>query len=223
MGYIYQIKNDLNEKVYVGKTTRQIIDRYKEHLSRIYERNNHLYLAMRKYGKEHFYIEQIEECDNSQLNEREQFWIKKLNSYNNGYNETYGGEGTSYIDYEKIKPYLYQNLSTRQISEITGISQTTICQCLNKYFTPEEIKTRANTLMGLKNSIIIEQYDLEGNFIKEYPSLKSIPNICHRNISDALNKRRKSAGGYLWKRKDDTTPIEELVNANKNKHKHKHN
>lgn len=41
---------------------------------------------------------------------------------------------------------------------------------------------------------------MNGELIATYPSLKSIPNICHRNISDVLYGRRKSAGGYLWKR-----------------------
>lgn len=221
MGFIYQIKNDINDKTYVGKTTRTIAQRFQEHLERIYQRDNHLYLAMRKYGKEHFYIIQLEECANELLNEREKYWISQMDSYNNGYNETLGGDGSSLIDYElQIKPFFNTNLSTKEISNIIGISSTTVCNCFNLYFTKEEIKERANKLIGNKNSTIIEQYDFDGNFIQEYPSLKSVPNICHRNISDVLNKRRKSAGGFLWKRKDDPTSIKELVLINKNKYRH---
>lgn len=224
MGFIYQIKNDINDKIYIGKTTRTVQKRFQEHLKRINERNNHLYLAMRKYGKEHFYPVELEECPNEQLNEREIYWIKKLNTYENGYNETLGGEGMALIDYEKqIAPYLNQNLSIRDISKLTGISTTTVGLYINTILNKETIKQRGNFACGKKNSKIIEQYDLDGNFIQEYPSLKSIPNVCHRNITRVLSKQQKSAGGFLWKAKDDPTPIEKLVFANKNKHKNKLN
>lgn len=222
MGFIYQIKNDVNEKIYIGKTTRTLKIRFNEHKSRVNEQNSHLYLAMRKYGIEHFSIEPLEKCENSLLNEREQYWIEKLDTYNKGYNETLGGEGLSIIDYNsQIKPFWDQGLSIREIYNITKISPVTISNILySNDITEEEIKSRAKNIIGEKNSKAIQQYDFNGNFIAEYPSLKSIPNICHRNISDVINKRRKSAGGYLWKYSTDNTPIEELVLQNKNKYKH---
>ena len=126
MGFIYQIKNDVNEKIYIGKTTRTLKIRFNEHKSRVNEQNFHLYLAMRKYGIEHFSIEPLEECENSLLNEREQYWIEKLDTYNKGYNETLGGEGLSIIDYNsQIKPFWDQGLSIREIYNITKISPVT--------------------------------------------------------------------------------------------------
>jgi len=175
---------------------------------------------MRKYGKENFYAEELEKCDNEILDIREKYWIEYFDTYKQGYNETLGGEGMPLINYdERLKEYLNQNLSIRDISKITGISTNSISAYYNTIFSKEEIKNKANKIIGSKNSTVIEQYDLNGNFIKEYSSLKSIPNICHRNISDVLNRRRRSAGGFLWKKKNDPTPIEDLVMANKNKHK----
>lgn len=50
---------------------------------------------MNKYGVDNFIFEIIEEVPNKILNEREVYWIKKLNSIiPNGYNMTTGGEGT---------------------------------------------------------------------------------------------------------------------------------
>ena len=43
---------------------------------------------MRKYGLENFTFEVLEECDAAALNERELYWIRKYDSYNNGYNAT---------------------------------------------------------------------------------------------------------------------------------------
>lgn len=56
-----------------------------------------LYRAFNRYGIQNFSIEQIEECDNSLLNEREVYWIKYYDSFNNGYNMTLGGDGRTLI------------------------------------------------------------------------------------------------------------------------------
>lgn len=49
--------------------------------------------AIKKYGKENFIIEIIQNCSNTEeLNKRERFYIKELNSINKGYNLTVGGE-----------------------------------------------------------------------------------------------------------------------------------
>jgi group I intron endonuclease len=57
MAYIYVIKNDINDKVYVGKTTLKIQERFKEHLrdyKKTLKEHRPLYSAMKKYGEEHF-------------------------------------------------------------------------------------------------------------------------------------------------------------------------
>ena len=76
-GYIYIIKNDINNKVYIGKTLLPTIEeRFKEHLKesiRERSKNRPLYNAMNKYGIEHFYIELLEECDINILSQQEQY------------------------------------------------------------------------------------------------------------------------------------------------------
>lgn len=90
-GLIYKITNLINDKVYVGQTTQELKLRLKYHKS---NKNTLIGRAIRKYGWENFSVEVLEECETQeQLNEREIFWIKKLNSKNpNGYNLTDGGE-----------------------------------------------------------------------------------------------------------------------------------
>lgn len=62
---------------------------------------------MRKYGIEHFHIEQIEETDKPE--EREIYWINFYNSYKNGYNATLGGDGKKYIDYDLVCKVYQEN------------------------------------------------------------------------------------------------------------------
>lgn len=57
MAYIYIIKNDINNKVYIGKTRLSIQQRFKEHIwdsRRKRCEKRPLYNAMNKYGLEHF-------------------------------------------------------------------------------------------------------------------------------------------------------------------------
>lgn len=92
-GYIYIIKNKVNQKYYVGQTNKTIKIRWKQHKDSYKIRNQVIYLAMRKYGIENFYIEEIEKIPEKQLDNREQYWIKKLDTMTpNGYNMTYGGD-----------------------------------------------------------------------------------------------------------------------------------
>ena len=90
-GVIYVITCLLNGMKYVGQTTRTIEQRFKEHASY----KTHLGYAIQKYGQENFTIEILETCETpEQLDEREIYWIAKLNcKHPNGYNLTDGGEG----------------------------------------------------------------------------------------------------------------------------------
>jgi len=76
-GYIYIIKNDINDKVYIGKTLLPSIEeRFQEHIresNRQHRQHRPLYNAMHKYGVEHFYIELLERCDISLLSQQEQY------------------------------------------------------------------------------------------------------------------------------------------------------
>ena len=89
--YIYKITNKVNGKVYIGQSIRPIEQRFQRHINDAVNNilDTHFARAIRKYGKENFYIELIETCDNqTELNLREQYWIRKYDSINNGYNET---------------------------------------------------------------------------------------------------------------------------------------
>lgn len=94
--YIYKIVNTINGKIYIGQTNNPK-RREREHFSLCSsitedEQNKILYKAMIKYGPQNFSFEIIENlCED--YNEKEKYWIKKLNTLiPNGYNMTEGGE-----------------------------------------------------------------------------------------------------------------------------------
>ena len=97
MPYIYKITNLINGKLYIGKTSNSIKERWREHRNSINTANSwdrSIYQAIRKYGKENFSWEIIEECSKEELDNKEIYWISYYNSYKNGYNQTTGGECT---------------------------------------------------------------------------------------------------------------------------------
>lgn len=91
-GVVYLIWNLVNDKKYVGQTTKSLKIRISRH---IYDKNSLIGKAIRKYGTENFRWGIIEKCDNQeQLNEREIFWIAKLRCKTPiGYNRSDGDEG----------------------------------------------------------------------------------------------------------------------------------
>ena len=96
MGYIYKITNNVNDKVYIGQTSKTIEERFKKHLSLAKRKvNRYLYDAMNYYGFENFSVELVEECECSQLDQKEKYWIAyyKSNDKKHGYNMTEGGGG----------------------------------------------------------------------------------------------------------------------------------
>lgn len=100
MSYIYKITNKINNKIYIGYTSRNIERRFYEHKwealhSTGRENQSYLYQAIRKYGVENFFIEILLEFDETENDWKklEKDYIKKYNSIRpNGYNILEGGD-----------------------------------------------------------------------------------------------------------------------------------
>lgn len=111
-GKIYIIKNTENQKIYIGKTFDSIQTRFNTHKrdsKKVKNQHRHFYKAINKYGVDKFYIELLEDnIKEEELSNKEIEYILKLDSYNNGYNSTLGGDGSRYInipDSEIIEKY----------------------------------------------------------------------------------------------------------------------
>lgn len=88
-GIIYLITNKENGYKYVGQTTLGMNKRWQQHIQEALRMSDKpIHRAMRTYGNHNFRIQEIDECDESLLNEREEYWIKHYNTFENaeGYN-----------------------------------------------------------------------------------------------------------------------------------------
>lgn len=92
-GFIYAIRNTINNKVYIGQTKTSVEQRWKEHLRHAQYGTQVINRAMKKYGVDKFYIETLEICDLEVLDYREMYYIDLYDSTNKskGYNVSIGG------------------------------------------------------------------------------------------------------------------------------------
>ena len=113
---IYLITNQINEKMYVGQSSRGICARLKNHISKAQNTSGlSLHRAMRKYGYDRFSINLLATAkDQEELNRLEMFWIKILNTkVPNGYNMTKGGETPQELSEESKEKHRVSHLGKR--------------------------------------------------------------------------------------------------------------
>lgn len=215
MGFIYKISNKINDKIYIGKTSRSVEVRFNEHINDSFNKNSssynyYLHSAIRKYGIKNFICETIEEVEESQINDREIFWISQYDSYNTGYNLTLGGEGRVIYQDADILKLWREGYSQKEITEILGITHGNISSRLSVLgIDEEERKARGKEKSTEKNSDPVLQFTKDGIFIKEWPSASAIERetgMSRSNIKSVCNGKLKSAYGFIWKRKNEYGP-----------------
>ena len=206
MAYIYQIVNDINQKIYIGKTEESIEKRFKEHCNeskKIRSEKRPLYDAMNKYGIEHFHVELIEETNEPE--EREIFWIEQKRSFKNGYNATIGGDGRRYIDYDLVIATYKENQNISEVARLLHHAPQTIQKILRlnnyNFLSQKEVNRQ-------KTGVIINQYTLDGKYIQTFPSYKSAAIALGKitstsrgassHIADVCKGKRKTAYGFKW-------------------------
>ena len=93
MAFIYRATNKINGKFYIGRTSYdKLYKRINSHIwySKHKKCNIPFPNALKKYGKENFEWEILEECENKDMGSREIYWINRLSPK---YNATLGGDG----------------------------------------------------------------------------------------------------------------------------------
>ena len=132
-GFIYKITNTINGKSYIGQTIQNVKERFYQHCATKCSQailNMVIHKAINKYGKSNFTIEVIEEVESTNLNDRERYWIRYYDSYNNGYNSTKGGQDGiklfKNLDTESIVREYKSGKSLREIGRLFNVDKQTI-------------------------------------------------------------------------------------------------
>lgn len=220
---IYKITNKLNNKAYIGQSIH-IEERWKEHIWG--KGNQPLHIDIAKYGIENFNFEIIELCSKDQLLEKEKYWIKYFNTYPNGYNLNDGGDNHAFAItktkkdiycYDLEGNFLQKYDSLSEAERITGIANSNISRAaknkgktLNyqwRYEYQEKILPYKRQNTNVKHTgKLINQYDLNMNYIATFISAgqaEELTGVHHSGINMVCNKKRKTAGGFIWRFKEE--------------------
>ena len=159
VGKIYIIRNTVNDKVYIGQTIHTLQTRFRQH-QKCAKNNDSRFrkicCAMNKYGADNFYIELIQ--DNiplENLDEKEIYYIKQYNSYENGYNATAGGDSRIIYnddDIVKLKQMLKDKVPYPDIAKEFNVTAITIQRIAHSF--------------GIKRNLTISKEYLLNNYDK---------------------------------------------------------
>lgn len=210
-GYIYLIENTINNKKYVGQTTRTPILRFKQHIKDSHKRDCYFHRAINKYGKENFKLFTIYKYESSNLkdvknkiNDKEIYYIDLYDTYNpNGYNSTYGGEGKlgkPCILYDYEGNIINEFLSVTDASDKLNLGVGTIWNCCNGVHSGTSLGvfrykgdqfTKYDVMYRPDFKLPIKTYNYQGDFLNEYESLQSLAkkmNVSKTTVKRWLNK-----------------------------------
>jgi group I intron endonuclease len=218
---IYKITSPSN-KIYIGQSIN-IERRFKEY-KRIAKRSAGVKIinSLLKYGPENHVFEVIEECNENQLNEREIFWKQYYKSVEHGLNCDYfdkgggpkseetrrkmseGGKGKKRS--EETKQKLRKPKTEEHKQNISKSKQNISEETKRKISEGKKGKTpnRDYKEWAKQQQKPILQYDLEGNFIREWEGTKvaaAYLGCDPTTITANLKGKTKKGYGYIWKRK----------------------
>lgn len=221
MGCVYKIENKITGKVYIG-STNDFYRRKHEHFWELMNKSHHsikLQSDYDKYGEENFSMSTIEECEDSIRLDREQHYIDLYDAANKGYNTSdsayFSKAGFCTMDKDgENNPFYGKHHSeeTRQkLRETWELTREERSGFTHSEETKDKIR---KTKMGKKNpnATHILQYDLDGNFLKEWDCIADIvefygmsghshvSNCCERNIGRTEKFCR--AKGFIWRYAD---------------------
>lgn len=215
---VYKITNKINNKVYIGITSKGISARWKEHLYNAeHDCPFKLHRALRKYGKENFSIELIDFCNSwEELTEKEKYYIAQYRSTEDefGYNLTEGGDGTFGRKHsEETKEKIRQKAIGREVDEETR----------QKLSEAGKVRTEARDAywssgeIGKNRRKPILQYTKEGDFIREFDGVNIaaqelgmsattiITSLKHKNIVGSTRNP------YIWVYKEEYPDVPATV------------
>lgn len=222
MGFIYKVTNSVNGKVYIGQTMRTIPVRWAEHLrdsgmiptqKPCSKHVSIFHQALRKYGVKSFVVCQVEECDDNYLDERERYWIKYYRSSETGYNIYKSSNQYKKCANEELLKLWNDGLLMKEIGEILKVHSETVAKRLkNIGISEQQILDRGNRIANKKKEKPVYQYDVDGNFVKEFSSLREAQeSIGGQRIKYPPNAKGVTIAGYQW-RKFKADKIESVRN-----------
>lgn len=228
------ITNKITGKKYIGQTIVDLNERWRHH-KKSKSNCRYLKSAFNKYGIQTFDFKLICICFDEDLDKYECQYINKYNTIApNGYNLREGGNNGRHnqATKNKISETLKQNRTNRIFSKpqlgkpLTEETKNKISKALKGRKASDEERNKRNLTINsydknkkkeiadkiskskkgnVKSSKIVEQYDLNMNFINAFPTINDAANyigVCGTSISRCCKGQYKIVKGYIWKFKE---------------------
>lgn len=194
---IYQIKNIVNQKIYIGSALNY--KRRKYNHTYLLRKGSHpntiLQNSYNKYGEENFLFEIVEECTKENLLVREQHYIDTLKPLMNVRLIAESNLGHRFIRTDEQKEKYKE--AHRNISPETRDRMKSYKHMLGK-----KHQSSTKKLMAQKKERAIMQYNLDMTKVKEWKSALDVEralNYNHSVISLCCNGKRKTGYKFIWK------------------------
>lgn len=198
--YCYTGKNG---KKYIGITSRSVKQRAETNGNAyVREDNSKFGRAIEKYGFDFFTVETLEEnLTLDEAREKEKYYINLYDTYYNGYNNTFGGEGRITTNRELVQELWNKGNGIQEIKEITGYGRNAIGWALEEIGIDGTARIKRQS--GKYLTYTVYQYDKNGEYIRSFNSIADAERetgISNQNISSCINGKRQTAGGFQWTR-----------------------
>ena len=182
---------------YIGLTKGCIHKRLVGHRSAAKRLKHHAACWIRSCGKNIIAVLIEDGISREEILDKEIFHIKKYREL--GYELTNGTEGgIVYTNGNKVS-------QSKVGKKLTEAHRKSLSLSHIGYVPTDEQRRKIGNAHFNRPRIYVEQYDVNGVLIREWPSAR-IANreagINYKHISACINGKRKTAGGFFWKRKE---------------------
>lgn len=217
MGYVYKIENKITGKVYIGSTVN-FKRRKSEHFGELKRKTHHsskMQVDYDRYGEKSFKMSVIEECEEDIRLNREQYYIDLYDAAHKGYNTSESAF------YNTVRPNIdisgennpfygkhHSEETKRHLRDIWGKTREERSGWKHKAETIKKMSEKSSKSKNA-NATHVLQYDLDGNFLKEWDCIADIvgfygmsgsshvSNCCKRNVGRTEKFCR--AKGFIWR------------------------
>lgn len=228
---IYIITNLINGKQYVGQTVSGYKERFRQHClyaNGCYTNGEYVQvvdMAIKKYGIKNFKVDIIEQVPYRLRNEKEKFYIKKYNTFNEGYNRTIGGDFNPMFDDTVRKKHkeICSSEEHKQRQRENAIKMFSEREDIHRKITEGNKRAWKSYSKEKRNQVLsgfvkcnearkqrVACIDKDDNIIKEFESASEACRFVGKDSGEAGNllkscneyiksgKRRVMKFGYYW-------------------------
>jgi group I intron endonuclease len=207
---VYKHTNKINNKAYIGYTSHSLEHRWIGHI-KTRNRKCAFARALKKYGTDcdvwtHEILETLTDSSVELAKQKEVYWIAYYDTYRSGYNETKGGEGpenskiSASLKNHKLSQETKEKISKSQLGEknhnFGKQRKKETCLAISNAHKGKKLSQETKNKISLKKQNVrltpehkiklskrIDQYDLEGNYIKTFDSLTHASKDTSTNIN----------------------------------------